>query len=451
MRHVSLAVLVLLIFTISTLWVRSAIETDARLQAQLQAAEFERGRLLKLQLDEETGIRGYAATGARVFLQPYREALPLFEPSARSLESLLTALSIGVKPLERERAINRMWRSEVASPILRRWRGVDRSSLELTGKSLVDDFRDNDRQLVAEINAKSNQAGDATARIITRVLTVGVLFGVLVVVVVALYWSTQRRLVGRLEERNVAFERERLAAELLQSAFVRRELPAFPGASFAAAYLPAREEARVGGDWYDAYQLSDERVLFSIGDVAGHGLEAAVVMSRVRQSIAAVGTYERDPAVVLARANDTLLLQDSRMVTATCGFVDVATGTVSFANAGHPPMLLLAPDRTVERLSTPGPPLGATDRPTYTSALCRLVPNSLLVLYTDGLIEHGRDAVAGEEQLAASVQAIDVNCKDPAGDILRAILPDSRALDDVAILTIAFHHDVTAEVPERCA
>jgi len=75
----------------------------------------------------------------------------------------------------------------------------------------------------------------------------------------------------------------------------------------------------------------------------------------------------------------------------------------------------------------------------------------LLVLYTDGLIEHGRDAVAGEEQLAASVQAIDVNCKDPAGDILRSILPDSRALDDVAILTIAFHHDVTAEVPERCA
>jgi serine phosphatase RsbU (regulator of sigma subunit) len=440
-RHVSLALLILAIFAATAVWVRWAMTTGAKTQSQLAQAEFYRGRLLRLQLDEETGIRGYAATGSRVFLQPYRTARVTFDGTAQDAVRTFAALGLDLQPLLRERAINRMWLNEFAQPVLASPRATRRLDLQIAGKSLVDDFRENDRQLVEAIDRKSRELEAATDNRITRMLTVSLAFGIAIVIVVAVYGVSQERLQAQVR-----------AAEVLQGAFLGRELPAFAHARFDAAYVPAREETRVGGDWFDAYKLSDERVLFSIGDVAGHGLEAAVVMSRVRQSIAAIGTFERDPAMVLRRANEALLLQDSHFVTAICGFADMQTGTIAFACAGHPPMLLLRPDGEIELLSTLGPPLGALERPSYATSVRNADPHSMLVLYTDGLTEHRRDAAAGERELAAAVKSIDLaTCERPATAILNLILEGAKPSDDVAILTIAFQSRPARGATEKCA
>jgi serine phosphatase RsbU (regulator of sigma subunit) len=95
------------------------------------------------------------------------------------------------------------------------------------------------------------------------------------------YFSAQRnRKFAETTRQRMLYENEKRIADALQSAFVQKALPVIPNLGFHASYMPAGAEARVGGDWYDAFELPGGRILFSIGDVAEHGVEAAVFMSR---------------------------------------------------------------------------------------------------------------------------------------------------------------------------
>jgi serine phosphatase RsbU (regulator of sigma subunit) len=151
---------------------------------------------------------------------------------------------------------------------------------------------------------------------------------------------------------------------------------------------------------------------------------------------------------VLSRANEILLLQDMTMVTAVCGMIDLMNGEITIANAGHPPAILLHPDGRVEMLSASGPPLGALDRPTYATASTVVEPGSMLVLYTDGLIEYGRDWEAGEARLLEAVRSVDRRSSiDPAATIMQAIFGGDAPVDDVAILTITFRETASDDHP----
>lgn len=253
------------------------------------------------------------------------------------------------------------------------------------------------------------------------------------------YGARQSGMTVALEHETARADLEKEVADKLQEAFLQQQLPAVSNLSFSATYLPAAAAVQVGGDWYDAFELPHGRILFSIGDVAGHGVEAAVTMSRARQAIISAALYESDPGAILARANNTLMLQDTRFATAICGFVDPATLQVTYATAGHPPAIFAAADGSVHLLQHDGLPLGVHPDATYPSFRFTAEPHSMLVLYTDGLLEYDRDLIQGERRMLETARIIARRRVDnPAAEIQHAIFDRCEPSDDVAILTISF-------------
>jgi serine phosphatase RsbU (regulator of sigma subunit)/anti-sigma regulatory factor (Ser/Thr protein kinase) len=225
--------------------------------------------------------------------------------------------------------------------------------------------------------------------------------------------------------------------EVLQQALLPSFLPAADGYTFQAFYMPAGEERLVGGDWYDAFRLPDGRVALSVGDVAGHGLPAAVTMGEVRQAFRIAALAEREPDAVLSLADRLLLLRDDAVtVTAIFAIYDPHDQLFRYATAGHPPPVLATPEATFT-LPHDGLPLGIQpdcDRRCWDFTLS---PGSLVVLYTDGLIENNRDIVYGEKRLLEAVSASDCRASENAAEYINHhVLEDRRASDDVAIVTL---------------
>jgi PAS domain S-box-containing protein len=235
------------------------------------------------------------------------------------------------------------------------------------------------------------------------------------------------------------FEREHRVADTLQRAMLPTHLPVVDGMKFSSAYSPAAAESEVGGDWFDAFPLADGCIAVSIGDVTGHGLTAAVIMGEVRQSIRASAMVDSNPALVLQRANQLLLLHESAsIVTGIFGVIDSKKQTFTYASAGHPPPLV-AREGDVWALETAGLPLGLRGPDDEISFTTHLGAGSMLVLYTDGLIEFSRDIEAGERALRAAISEESLTqSEDPAPSIARRVLAKYAQSDDIAILAVRF-------------
>jgi anti-anti-sigma factor len=241
-----------------------------------------------------------------------------------------------------------------------------------------------------------------------------------------------------------AFERARLyahehrTAATLQQALLPAGLPEVPGIRLRAVYVPSGQEPGVGGDWYDVFRLPDGRVALAIGDVVGHGVEAAVVMGQVRQSVRAAALEGHSPGEVLAIASQVIKMsyEHDGMTTAIFGIFDPATGAFAYATAGHPAPVAAGP-AGARLLPSGGLPLGFLDAQAAPSWSADLPPGSLLVLHTDGLIEGGRDPAAGQSALLDAAAA---EAQDRSPDAARTILArvaSAPAQDDIAIVTLA--------------
>ncbi|MDE2571403.1 MAG: SpoIIE family protein phosphatase [bacterium] len=236
------------------------------------------------------------------------------------------------------------------------------------------------------------------------------------------------------------YEQEKHVADTLQQAFLSKSLVQTPELAFHGSYVPAASYAQVGGDWFDAFALPDGRLIFSIGDVAGHGLEAAVAMNRVRQAILAAAVQDSDPASVLENVNTIVLLQETGMVTALCGYIDPATLTVRYASAGHPAPIVQGPDGPADVLPPGGIPLGVSQEAVYASQTLAVVPGSLLVLYTDGILEWKQNPIEGEQELVRAVSYVAKGPQDNAARAIHnAVFKGALPVDDVAIMTVTFH------------
>ena len=243
------------------------------------------------------------------------------------------------------------------------------------------------------------------------------------------------------EELRRAHAREREVAVTLQRAL----LPAVPAAyrpSAAVRYRPAAQTLNVCGDWYDLVDLDPDRSAVAVGDVVGHGLEAAAVMGQLHSALNAAVRATGRPA----RALKTLSLfagtvEGALSTTAVQTVVDRRARTVTYSCAGHPPPVLVQPDGTVEVLdAATDPPLGAWDTSVPRSeAVVRYRPGATLVLYTDGLIERrGEDIDVGLGRLIASAAAHRALGPEALAD---AVLADSGAddgqgADDVALVVL---------------
>jgi len=239
-------------------------------------------------------------------------------------------------------------------------------------------------------------------------------------------------------ERARLYAREHQVATTLQRALLPADVPEVPGIRVDAAYMAATRASDVGGDWYDVFRLSDGRLCVAIGDVVGHGLQAAVIMGQVRQAIRTAALEGHEPAKVLSLANHVMALnRQEGMTTAIVGMYDPLQLTFTYAVAGHPAPIVADGGRVVT-LTSGGLPLGFLDAGSLPTWSVQLAPGALLVLYTDGLIEFGRDAAAGHAALVSVIQTEQADASpDPAHRILDRMLAGTQARDDVAIVAVA--------------
>lgn len=249
--------------------------------------------------------------------------------------------------------------------------------------------------------------------------------------------------LGAVLAARAVLRREHRVADRLQRALLPGTLPVVAGAQFHAAYRPASDEAEIGGDWYDAFHLPDGRVALSIGDVAGHGLEAAVIMGEIRQAIRTAAVAAASPSGVLDYVNRVVTLRDSiGMVTAIFATYEPQTSQLAYAVAGHPSPLLVLADGSVYRLPCGTFPLGCTDGLNSPDWTFTLPPGSNAVFYTDGLIENDRDVCSGERRLVESLRALarerdPSSAWDPAAMLLERIFNGGSNRDDAAALFLS--------------
>ena len=247
------------------------------------------------------------------------------------------------------------------------------------------------------------------------------------------------RRAGLAIDNAMLFRREHEAAVTLQRSLLPQSLPQVDGLEFAVRYEPAAPGLQVGGDWYEVVASEGGRVGLVIGDVAGRGIHAASVMGRVRPALRAYVADGRPPSEAIERL-DGLLKEAERpeMTTVFLLDLDPATGRAEYVRAGHPPALLRQPDGQVVALAGGGtPPVGIFDEFECCPHSVEVPAGSLLLLYTDGLIERrGESLEVGLERLKKLLaQAPDdpSRCLETLAEDLGAdLIPD-----DVAMLAIA--------------
>ncbi|GAA1913381.1 SpoIIE family protein phosphatase [Streptantibioticus ferralitis] len=248
------------------------------------------------------------------------------------------------------------------------------------------------------------------------------------------------------------FTREHSTALALQRDLLPQKLITRTTLEVASRYMPAGATGGVGGDWFDVIPLSGARAALVVGDLVGHGINAAASMGRFRTAVRTLADMDLPPDELLAHLDDLVLppageelteedAQASAGVGATCLYVvyDPVTRKCAMARAGHPPPAIVSPEGTVSFPPLPaGPPLGLGGMP-FESVEFELAEGSLLALYTDGLLEaNGRDPEAGLAQLRSVLSHPDQPLEELSGVVLDTMLsgpPD----DDVALLLARTH------------
>ncbi|MFC9913125.1 SpoIIE family protein phosphatase [Streptomyces sp. NPDC059862] len=250
------------------------------------------------------------------------------------------------------------------------------------------------------------------------------------------------------------YTREHTAAVTLQRSLLPHALSGGSALDVAFYYLPADPTGGVGGDWFDVIPLSGARVGLVVGDVVGHGITAAATMGRLRTAVQTLADMEMPPDELLAHLDDLVLrLSEERtsdeadnqsasaFLGATCLYAvyDPATRRCTMARAGHPPPVVVAPDGHVCFPELPaGPPLGLGGMAFETTEI-ELAENSLLGLFTDGLVQGAdRDMELGMSRLGAVLAQPDPHLGTLCSSAVQQLVPVSQP-DDVALLLARTH------------
>jgi hypothetical protein len=257
-----------------------------------------------------------------------------------------------------------------------------------------------------------------------------------------------------------------LAGAALHYSLLPATLPEVPGTGLAARYVTG--SGNVGGDWYDLFLLPDGKLGIVVGDVAGSGLEAAVIMGRMRSALRAYVLETEDPGDALRMLDRTIqYFEPAAMATVLYGLYTPGTGELVFSSAGHLPPVLAVPDGRPSGVLPiePDPPIGAVDEPARHFATAVIPPGALLCCFTDGLVERrdevidagiGRVAITLDELISPGQDTRHDRGHDPArgggsallaedacAAVMRSLVGSAAPQDDIAL--IALHRfEVTA-------
>lgn len=228
---------------------------------------------------------------------------------------------------------------------------------------------------------------------------------------------------------------DRTAAAALQRSLLPSALPAIRGLEMAARYVPG--SGNVGGDWYDVFSLPSGHVCAVIGDVTGTGLNAAVIMGRMRSALRAYALESDDPGEVLERLNRKMHhFEPDAMASVLCAMISPSQGQMTLSSAGHLPPLIAYPGGPACPVEVPpGVLIGlASPAPRRVSAI-DLPPGAVLCLYTDGLVERrDRPIDDGIARLSAAVSAGDP--EHACASVMLAMAGYMTHRDDVALLML---------------
>jgi phosphoserine phosphatase RsbU/P len=228
---------------------------------------------------------------------------------------------------------------------------------------------------------------------------------------------------------------DRLAALVLQHSLVPAALPVVPGAEMAARYVPGR--GGVGGDWYDVFTLPSGELCVVVGDVAGSGLAAAVIMGRMRSALRAYALETRDPAEVLDRLDRKMQhFEPDAMATVLYAVIDPALDRMNICLAGHFPPVIARPGQPAELASVaPGLMIGAWNKAQRPVATVQIPPGALLCFYTDGLIERRGELI--DDGIARLCRTMMADTAEAAcGAVMQALVGSGPARDDIALLMV---------------
>lgn len=231
------------------------------------------------------------------------------------------------------------------------------------------------------------------------------------------------------------YQQQRSVSETLQHALLPSRLPRHPGMEVAARYLPATAELHVGGDWYDVLDLGPDGIFFTVGDVVGHGVEAAVLMAALRHAVTAHALDGDEPGTVLAKLGRLVDVgPEGRFATVLCGRLHLDTGRLSLGTAGHlPPVLLLSAGSCAPLAPAPAPPVGVGGAPSTMTTT--LPPGATLLAFTDGLVERrGEPVTDGIARLCAAARP-GLSVDALVDELMAGLLPDGPA-DDVALVAL---------------
>ncbi|HET8821128.1 MAG TPA: SpoIIE family protein phosphatase [Thermoleophilaceae bacterium] len=240
-------------------------------------------------------------------------------------------------------------------------------------------------------------------------------------------------------DRASRFEQERHIAETLQRSLLPERLPQIPGMDVAFRYLPAGAGTEVGGDWFDMFDLGNGCVVLAMGDVVGRGVRAAALMGKLRTSLEAYAFDGHSPAEIVERLHSLMERQHrEEMATLLCVAIAPDREHAELASAGHMPMLIRRPNGDAQYVARDAsPPLGALPFVRFEEAHAEIEPGSLLLLFTDGLVEvRGTSIELRLEELRRTVEAGSRDADALCDAVLDRMLGGADPRDDVALLVV---------------
>jgi sigma-B regulation protein RsbU (phosphoserine phosphatase) len=411
----------------------SLADTFSR-QSAIQRAQTTLEELLRLQIAEESLLRGYSLTRDSFYVDQYQQAVSDFDARFASIHETLASQNI--KPVQRMldeyASLQMQWRAAIAAPILRH---PDRQLLEMDKRNKL--LSDYETKIVEQIRAALADTNAELAKTTQTELdrsSYARAFWLLVFGLLAILFNGFRsRLYQELEE-------EKNTTEILQRAFRSESVP-LPHCEVGSAYLSASSHLAVGGDVFDVYRLSHSLALVLIADVSGKGVDAAVLTAFIKFTIRGIALRRRDPGAILAEFNTAFsqtVENPYLFVSMFVAVLDTDTFQLRYASAGHDSAFMRRATG-VQQLSVTGPVLGVMEEPFGTKAVV-MENGDTLVLATDGLTE-ARKRTGEQLRETGAMDLIEHASVEPqllADELVAQVraLGGNRLRDDLAILAI---------------
>jgi serine phosphatase RsbU (regulator of sigma subunit) len=324
---------------------------------------------------------------------------------------------------------------------------VDSAHLPLTGTTFKTTVPFGDTVLTLVTRPRRHLGNDLNQRMPLYLLIAGLLATAATVTASGQILRSRNRaeadtktITALYETVDTLYEEQRELAIGLQRALLPRVIPEIRGLEVAAEYAAGVKGIDIGGDWYSLIGIGDDRFAFVVGDVSGHGVDAVAEMARARFTLRAYLIDGNPPHIALEKCSRQFdIATDGHIVTVIAGVGNLRTGEITLANAGHPrPLFIDENGASVFVETTLGPPLGVG--PTAYEAKTLTMPqNSILVCFTDGLIERrGEDIDTGLDRLMRTVMESEHTSESLKVFVSTLLtgMRDAEAADDIAVLAL---------------